>query len=310
MPYDKHKWYIDHTSPGTAHIYGIENFVKSFQTRYQQVEIADSEFFGRLLILDGKVQSAEYDEYIYHEALVHPAMLMGPVPRRVLVIGGGEGATLREVLKHPSIEELIMVDLDQEVVELCRKHLRSWHQGSFDDKRVELFFMDAREYLEKANGSFDVIISDVPEPVEQGPAVKLFSTQFFELIKANLTEKGTFALQAGDCSLPFIDSHSAINNTINKIMPCVLPYRAFVPSFNTEWGFILASPSNMQLPALKQFNQMIAERKMDLYFFDGETAKAMFSLPLNLRKRLNEETKVIDDQSPLTVYQPKSDGGY
>jgi len=310
MPYDKHKWYIDHTSPGTAHIYGIENFVKSFQTRYQQVEIADSEFFGRLLILDGKVQSAEYDEYIYHEALVHPAMLMGPVPRRVLVIGGGEGATLREVLKHPSIEELIMVDLDQEVVELCRKHLRSWHQGSFDDKRVELFFMDAREYLEKANGSFDVIISDVPEPVEQGPAVKLFSTQFFELIKANLTEKGTFALQAGDCSLPFIDSHSAINNTINKIMPCVLPYRAFVPSFNTEWGFILASPSNMQLPALEQFNQMIAERKMDLYFFDGETAKAMFSLPLNLRKRLNEETKVIDDQSPLTVYQPKSDGGY
>jgi len=100
MPYEEHKWFIEHTSPATAHMFGVENFVRSFRTNYQQVEIADTSVFGRILILDGKIQSSAFDEYIYHEALVHPAMLMCPNPRRVLVIGGGEGATLREVLKH------------------------------------------------------------------------------------------------------------------------------------------------------------------------------------------------------------------
>ncbi len=302
MPSEKHKWYIDQTSRGTAHMYGIEYYIKSLQTQYQQVEIADTEFFGRILILDGKVQSAENDEYIYHEALVHPAMLICPSPRRVLVIGGGEGATLREVLKHPDVEQLIMVDLDQEVVKLCREYLSRWHQGSFDDKRVELIYMDARKYLEKEKNTFDVIISDVPEPVEQGPALKLFTTQYFELIKGCLAEKGVFALQAGDSSLPFIESHSAINNTIIRVMPFVQPYRSFVPSFNTEWGFILASAYPSQLPPADEFNQLIADRNLDLHYFDGETAGAMFALPKDMRRRLEEETTVIDDRNLLTIY--------
>ncbi len=302
MPSEKHKWYIDHTSPGTANMYGIENYLKSLKTQYQQVEIADTEFFGRILILDGKVQSSEYDEYMYHEALVHPAMLMCPAPRHVLVIGGGEGATLREVLKHPAVEKLVMVDLDQEVVELCMEYLKRWHQGSFDDKRVEILYMDARKYLEKVNEHFDVIISDVPEPVEQGPALKLFTTQYFRLIKSRLAEKGIFSLQAGDSSLPFIESHSAIYNTIKEVMPFVLTYRAFVPSYNTEWGFILAAPYSAQLPSSEGFNQLIAERNLNLYYFDGSTADSMFSLPRDMRKRLKEETKIIDDQDLLTIY--------
>ncbi len=302
MPSEKHKWYIDHTSPGTAHIYGIENYIRSFQTRYQQVEIADTEMFGRLLFLDGKVQSAESDEYIYHEALVHPAMLMHPAPRRVLVIGGGEGATLREVLKYQSVEELIMVDLDKEVVENCRKYLESWHQGSFNDNRVTLYFMDAREYLENENGAFDVIISDVPEPVEEGPALKLFTNQYFELIKSRLSEKGMFSLQAGDTSMPFIASHSAINNTLNKVMPFVRPYRAFVPSYNTEWGFILSAPAEMELPSTSLFDKLVEERKLELQYFDGETARAIFALPKDMRKRLEEETRVIDDNHLMPIY--------
>jgi len=302
LPSEKHKWYLDHTSPGTAHMYGIENYIISFQTGYQQVEIADTEMYGRILFLDGKVQSAESDEYIYHEALVHPAMLMCPAPQRVLVIGGGEGATLREVLKHPSVEQLIMVDLDREVVVKCRTYLESWHKGSFDHEKVTLHFMDAREYLENERDPFDVIISDVPEPVEEGPALKLFTTQYFALIKSRLSKHGVFSLQAGDTCLPLIDSHSAINNTIKKVMPFVKPYRAFVPSYNTEWGFILAAPYKAELPSEHAFNHLLQERKLVLHYFDGETARAMFSVPKDMRRRLDEETKIIDDDNLMSIY--------
>jgi len=302
VPKKEHKWFIEHTSPGTAHMFGIVNFIKSFRTRYQQVEIADTDLFGRILILDGKIQSSEYDEYIYHEALVHPAMLMCPAPRRVLVVGGGEGATLREVFKHPSVESLVMVDLDREVVENCSEYLESWHQGSFEDTRLELIYKDAREYLENTAELFDVIISDVPEPVEGGPALKLFTKQYFSLIKEHLTDNGVFSLQAGDYGLPFIEAHSAINNTIKQIMSFVRSYKAFVPSFNTEWGFLLAAPGPAELPSPEHFDQLIKERNLNLDYFDGETAAGIFSLPGDIRKRLNDETRIIDDQNLLTIY--------
>ncbi len=302
MPAEEHKWFIEHTSPGTAHMFGVVNFLKSMRTEYQQVEVADTTQFGRILILDGKIQSAEYDEYIYHEALVHPAMLICPAPRRVLVTGGGEGATLREVLRHPTVEKLVMVDLDREVVEICRELLTSWHQGSFDDRRVELHFMDARQYLEETDQLFDVILSDIPEPVEAGPALKLFTRQYFELISKRLVAGGAFALQAGDCGLPFIEAHSAILNTIRQVMPLALPYRAFIPSFNTEWGFILAAAEGREMPAAEALDLLIQERRLDLRYFDGETAGSIFALPKDIRARLAAETRTIDDDNLISVY--------
>jgi len=302
MPYEEHVWFIEYTSPGTAHMFGLEKSIKSLRTKYQQVEIADTKLFGRILVLDGKIQSSEFDEYIYHEALVHPAMLMCPAPRRVLVIGGGEGATLREVFKHPAVEKMVMVDLDQEVVEACRQYLESWHQGSFDDNRLKLVYMDARVYLENSSEIFDVIISDVPEPVEQSPALKLFTKQYFSLIKKHLSKNGIFSLQAGDYGLPFIEAHSAINNTIRQVMPFVRSYRSFIPSFNTEWGFIIASPCITKLASPNRFDQLIKERNLKLKYFDGETAASIFSLPKDIRNRLYDEKIVIDDQNLLTIY--------
>ncbi len=298
----KHKLFIDQTSPETAHLFGVDSFLESRRTEYQQVEIADTGMFGRILILDGKMQSSELDEYIYHEALVHPAMLMCPAPRRVLVIGGGEGATLREVLKHPGVEKVVMVDLDREVVELCRNYLKNWHRGSFEDQRVELHFMDAREYLKENEVLHDVIISDVPEPVEKGPALKLFTRQYFELIKNSLADKGVLSLQAGDFALPFIEVHSAVRNTIKKAMGFVRSYRAFVPSFNTEWGFILAAPRKTELPGGGKFMQTISERKLNLSYLNEESAAGMFLLPADVRRRLEQETKVIDDEELISIY--------
>ncbi len=296
------KWYIEHTAPGIANMFGVDSFTASVRTRYQQVEIAETELFGRLLLIDGKIQSAERDEYIYHEALVHPAMLACPAPRRVLVIGGGEGATLREALKHPTVEKLVMVDLDREVVELCRKHLESWHRGSYDDKRVELVFMDARKFLEESDEIFDVIISDVTDPVAHGTSLQLYTRQYYKLVAGRLAEEGCFCLQAGDYGLPTIDAYSAIFHTVSTVMDYTLSYRAFIPSFKTEWGFILAANRKMDLPVGEELDRIISTRGLELKYFGGETAQSIFAVPRDIRARLAAETRIIDDDNLLTIY--------
>lgn len=303
MSSKEHKWFIEQTSPVTAHMIAVKEYIVNRQTRFQQVEIADTPFFGRILILDGKIQSAENDEYIYHDALVHPAMLIHPQPRRVMIIGGGEGATLREILRHPSVESVVMVDIDEEVVTLCKEYLPGWHRGSFDDPRVELLHMDARLYLEENDHRFDVIISDIPEPLEEGPARRLFTRQFYTLVRERLLQGGILSLQAGDFSRPFIDAHIAVYNTIRQVMPDVCSYRAYVPSFNTDWSFAVASrdgdPGRFDP---EEIDRRIAERKLDLAYYDGETHQGMFSIPGDIRKLRDSATTVIDDERLLTTY--------
>src|SRR3972149_10779996 len=141
MESDPPKWLYDPIADGFVQLHAIESNLYLGATRFQKAEIITTKSFGRCLVLDGKIQSSELDEFIYHEALVHPAMLAHPKPEAVLIAGGGEGATLREVLAHRSVKRVVMVDLDQEGVELCRRHLPAWHQGSFDDPKVELLHM-------------------------------------------------------------------------------------------------------------------------------------------------------------------------
>ncbi|HUK99897.1 MAG TPA: spermidine synthase, partial [Nitrospirota bacterium] len=140
-----YKWFIEYTSPEEGHLHGIRMIHYASQTKYQRMEIMDCGSYGRCLVLDGKMQSTLTDEFIYHEALVHPALLTHPNPKRVFIVGGGEGATLREVLRHKSVEYCMMVDIDQEVVEKSKEFLPEWHQGAFDDPRTDLRFMEARK---------------------------------------------------------------------------------------------------------------------------------------------------------------------
>src|SRR4030042_686838 len=141
---DKRKWLYDEVSPNLTQLHRIKKVIYSGRTKFQAVEIVDTRSFGICLVLDGKIQSSELDEFIYHEALVHPAMLSHARPETVFIAGGGEGATLREVLAHKTVKKAVMVDIDEELVKLCRRFLPSWHQKAFDDHRTELHFSDAR----------------------------------------------------------------------------------------------------------------------------------------------------------------------
>ncbi|MFN4220523.1 MAG: spermidine synthase, partial [bacterium] len=126
-------WYYEYHSTYEVHAHAVKNVIIRTRSKYQQIDIIESYNTGKILILNSEPQSTQVDEHIYHETLVHPAMIYHPNPKNVLIIGGGEGATLREVLKYKSVEKVIMVDIDEELNKIAREYLKEWHQNSFSD---------------------------------------------------------------------------------------------------------------------------------------------------------------------------------
>ena len=166
-------------------------------------------------------------------------MLAHANPRRVMVAGGGEGATIREVLRHSSVEEVVMVDLDKAVVDLCKEHLPEHHGGSFDDPRVTLLHEDALAYLEQRETPFDIIIIDVPDPLEGGPAYLLFTVEFYELVRARLGPGGLMVAQSGPTGPSNVrEVFTAIAQTMQRVFDHTSGYHTHIPSFGMTWGFI------------------------------------------------------------------------
>jgi len=303
----ENEWFHDYVTPDMVQSYSIKEVTYSGRTQFQSVEIIESGGLGRCLILDGKIQSSEWDEFIYHEALVHPPMIAHPRPERVFIAGGGEGATLREVLAHSSVKRVVMVDIDEEVIDICRRLLPSWHQGSFEDSRLELRFVDARKYLEECvdvGENFDVVILDLPEPIEGGPAYLLHTTEFYQVVREKLAPDGILSLQAGASSWGNHRCFTAIINTLKAVFPLVFPYDTFIPSYGGTWGFALASPK-LSPPTAAEVERRIASRIAGgLRFYDGITHQGLFSLPKNLREAIAEEQGVITVDKPFFIYQP------
>lgn len=279
-----------------------EREIAGFSSRYQEVKLVESETFGRVLILDGNIQSTQVDEFIYHEALVHPAMLSHPDPRSVYIAGGGEGATLREVLRHDSVQEAVMVDLDEDVVNICREHLPSWHQGAFDDARTRLLFKNARAVLEMEDRTYDVIICDLSEPVDDGPSYLLFTQEFYRLCRQRLNPGGVLVTQSGCPSFVYSVCFHSVTATLESVFANVSPYLAFIPSFASNWGFTLAGDS----PLLPAAEPDILERRIEplakeLKYLDVDFIPSMFSIPKHLKDNKKEVERIIRDGEPLIV---------
>lgn len=162
-------WISEYITPWDIYVHGVTRILAYKKTAYQEMYIVETGAYGKGLVLDGKWQSCTGDEFLYHEALVHPAMVAHQAPRTVLVLGGGEGATVREVLRWKTVEQVMMVDIDGEVVEACREHLSEMHQNAFDDSRVELVIGDALQVLDTTPQQWDIIISDLSDPIEEVP---------------------------------------------------------------------------------------------------------------------------------------------
>jgi len=301
---DPSLWFRDRINPDFVQLHRIRETVYSAETGFQSAQVVDTNAFGRCLVLDGKFQSAEMDEFIYHEALVHPAMIVHPDPRTVFVAGGGEGSTAREILRYQSVEKVVMIDIDQEVVDICRRFLPNMHQGAFDDSRLKLVYADAREYLANTDETFDVVIIDLSEPVEGGPSYLLYTREFYSLVGERLTDDGVVAVQSGSCCLGDLDVFVAINSTLSTVFPLVFPYQAYVPSFGGLWGFALAfrGLGPAVLPLAEVDSRISSRVQGRPRFYDGISHQGMFCMPLYIREELGKGNTVITDGNPLFLH--------
>jgi len=304
MDTDPDKWLYDRISEYFIQLHSIEEVLYAGQTKFQSVEIIRSGSFGKCLVLDGKIQSTEVDEFIYHEALVQPSLITHPCPETVFIAGGGEGATLREVLSHKTVKRAVMVDIDEEVTALCKEYLPNHSQGAFEDRRTELYHVDARDYLAKCGAKFDVIIIDLPDPIEEGPAYLLYTKEFYQMARDRLTNDGIICVQAGAATLTELLNFTAVNNTLKSVFPIVSPYKVDMPCFGGPWGFCLASLSldPLLLSPAEIDNRIAARSLTGLKSYDGLTHQGIFSLPKYLRDALSGQKRLITDNEPLFIY--------
>jgi spermidine synthase len=291
------RWIAEQSDGNEVYLFAVSKTVAKAKTAFQDVEIVETPAYGRMLVLDGLVQSSADDEHVYHESLVHPGLIAHPDPKQVLVIGGGEGATLRELLRHRSVEHVTMVDIDGELVSMCKQHLPEWHQGSFDDPRTEVIIGDGRMFLEITERTFDVVVCDITDFLDHGPALRLYTREFYQLIASRLNPDGLLIVQALETAISDPEEHAMLVRTIGEAFPIVRSYLAFVPSFGFPWGFICASttvdPSRLS-PA--EVDGRLADRlTSELKSYDGIAHLGMFSLTKDLRAALTTPGEVLDD---------------
>ena len=296
------KWFLEFTTNYEASLHTIVEIIFSSKTKYQSLEILRLGSYGKCLILDGKIQSTESDEYIYHESLVHPSMVSMDSPSSVLIAGGGEGATIREVLRHPSVQEVYLVDLDEEVVDACRRHLPQWHEGVLEDTRVKLFFDDTRKFIKTSDRTFDLIILDLPEPTDEGPAAFLYTREFYQEIFDRLTDSGSMVTQSMSVATNNCTPFLIVHNTIRKVFPIVRPYWTSVPSFYSPWGFVQASKKHDPLSLSVDELRKRIDALEGLRFYDHEVHKGLFILPRFLKQAAKKEERVNSDSAPLSFY--------
>jgi spermidine synthase len=277
-------WFTEKVTPYDSHRHALKKILVRKKTQFQNAVLAETYSFGRCLILDGELQSAQADEFVYHEALVHPAMVLHPAPRDILILGGGEGATVREILRHPSVRQVTMVDIDGEVVQFCKKYLTSWHRGAFSHRKTRLVIADAKKYINQTQGQFDIIVSDLPTPMNGGPLSDLYTPSFYKRMRKRLKPGGLFVAQAGAGNWLQSQFYAQLGRTLRKRFSVVRPYFTFVPSFDEPWAFLLASPhADPAKLSAARVNKRLGTIRKQLRFFDGQAHEGLFRIAKHLR---------------------------
>lgn len=284
---ERWQWYVEQFAPTEAHHHAIDEVYFAGRTAYQSVGVIRSPVYGKMLILDGDTQSSQADERIYHEALVHPALAAASDRAQILILGGGEGATLRETLRCPDVVRATMVDIDGQVVELAKTFLPEWSAGAFEDPRARVIIGDAIRFLAEDRDRYGVIVSDLTEPLEDSPSNPLFCTEVFRAIKARLKDGGVYVLQASTAGFHNMTLHAKMSRTLRAYYAHVSSFYTHVPAFDNDWAFIACSDA-VDVAELDEaaVDRYVKTLRGESYFYDAQTHRRIFSLPLYLRREL------------------------
>lgn len=244
------------------------------KSQYQFIEVLDTFSFGRLLVLDGAIMLTERDEFVYHEMLAHVPLCAHPEPRDVLIIGGGDGGTLREVLKHPSVRRVDLVEIDEEVVEASRKFFPGLSAG-LDDPRAKVLIQDGIEFVKQRKGEYDSILVDSTDPV--GPAVGLFEEPFYRSLHQALRPDGVLSMQ---CGSPFFngrfvgENQERLGATYPRVATYVAPIVTYPGGF---WAFTFAGKKYGPLD--DGYAERFDQRELKTQYITPGVHQAAFQLP-------------------------------
>lgn len=272
-------------NPGSGYFVRAGRLLARFRTAYQEVEVYETAEFGRLFRLDGSFMTSEGDEFFYHENLVHLPAVSHPDPQSALVIGGGDGGSADELLKHPSMKKVTLVELDAGVVEIAKKYLEAVHHNVFDHPRLDLHIADGLEYVRSTPEKFDLIVLDLTDP--GGPSEPLYTAEFYTACRARLASGGALSLHVGS-PVAQPQRFREIIHTLRSVFPLVRPYLLYIPLYGSLWGMACASDSLDPLALdAAAVDRVLAQRGIaGLQYYNGDTHRAVLAQPNFVRKLL------------------------
>lgn len=263
---------------GWDQCFSIDTPLFEEKTPFQHMAIFENRIMGRMLVLDGIVQTSQADEFIYHEMMAHVPMFAHGKARRVLIVGGGDGGMLREVLRHETVESAVLVEIDASVIELCRRYLPDHSRGAFDDPRTRIVIDDGMRFLEKTDGDFDVILVDSTDPV--GAAEVLFSRSFYRACKKCLSPGGILVTQNGVCFTQLDEVRSSARH-FKELFKDWHFFSAAVPSYTggiMTFGWASDDSSIRQVKS-KTLKERFNHFKFTTRYYTPELHAASFVLP-------------------------------
>lgn len=272
------------------------------KSKYQKIEIFENKKFGKILRLDKSFQTSEKDEYMYHEPLVHVPLITHPKPEKVLIIGGGDGGSLKQVLKHKNIRKIDMVELDVEVINASKKYLKKIHENSFENKKANIIIDDGIEFLKKTKEKYDVIILDLTDP--GSISLFLYTNKFYDLVKSKLNKNGIVSLHT---ETPYMvdEVHVKIIKTLMKSFKIVRPFYNYVMTYGTIMGFAFCSNKyDAKKINVKEVDKRIEKRKIKkLKMFNGESFCSMLVVPKYVKEGIqNRKIKIITEKTKIKDY--------
>lgn len=263
-------WFTERQSDNLSIGLRINRTLHSEETEFQSMDVVETAQYGNMLVLDGCVMTTDKDEFVYHEMLSHVAMHTHPNPKKVLVVGGGDGGVIREIIKHPSVEKAVLAEIDGRVIEVSKQYFPYIASG-LADPRVDVQVADGIAHVKNHPNTYDVILVDSTDPI--GPAVGLFAKEFYQSVYDALTEDGLFVAQTES---PFAnqDLIRKVNADVREVFPAAHMYLAFVPTYPTGmWSFTMGSkkyhPLKDQQPC----------RVENTKYYNGDLHRGAFALP-------------------------------